>query len=183
MKSLIKNRRLPKNSTKRVGAQTPKYIIFHEASLGDGRSPAEYNLRHYEQKLLNDTTTIGYHYMVSDTEIFQFLEDDVATDHCGNPHINGRSIGVERLICKGIDYAAALDNQAQLIAYLAVKHDIALDHILPHSAVALNGKPCPQRLINGWYYADDEETQKAPYSIGDFYAAIKKYIELFKIAA
>ena len=93
----ILNEELPN----RQGPQTPKYIVIHEVSLGTGRSPESFNMLHYEEKINADAekgSTIGYHYLVGDKEVWQFLEDDVATSHTGTDFGNKNSIGIERVI-------------------------------------------------------------------------------------
>jgi len=105
----------------RQGHQDPTYIVIHEVSLGTGRSPKEYNMERYANKISEDARngrTIGYHYLVGDKQVYQFMEDDVATSHTGTEFGNHNSIGVERLICKGVNYEYATHNQAKLIETL-----------------------------------------------------------------
>lgn len=144
--------------SRRLGHQVPKYIIIHEVSLNLGRTPDGYNMEHYENKIVEaglDGSTIGYHYLCGDKSIYHFIPDDEKTHHVGCA-FNNYSIGIERLICKGVSYCDALHNQAKLTATLMVKHDIPLENVITHKMAQTicgmeNPKPCPNRLIAGWY--------------------------------
>lgn len=146
----------------RQGHQDPTYIVIHEVSLGTGRSPKEYNMERYANKISEDGRngrTIGYHYLVGDKQVFQFMEDDVATSHTGTAFGNHNSIGVERVICKGVNYEHATHNQAKLIATLMLKHNIPIDNVLTHKEMQkrygtdeqkANPKQCPGRMLAGF---------------------------------
>lgn len=146
----------------RQGHQDPTYIVIHEVSLGTGRSPKEFNMERYEKKISEDARngrTIGYHYLVGDKQVYQFLEDDVATGHTGTAFGNHNSIGVERLICEGVNYEFAIHNQAKLIATLMLKHNIPIDNVITHKEMQkrygtdeqkANPKQCPGRLLAGF---------------------------------
>ncbi len=131
----IEQRLLDEKLPSRMGKQNPTHIVIHEVSLGTGRKDESYNMEHYEN-LINEMgqngRTIGYHYLVGDKEIYQFIPDDEATCHTGTAFGNHNSIGIERLICKGINYEYAVHNQAELIATLMLKHNIPIDNVLTH---------------------------------------------------
>lgn len=154
----IEDKILPTECANRLGfKQTPQYIVIHEVSLGLGRSNKIYNMEHYAEKIKNDGMAgikIGYHYLVGDKTIYQFIPDDESTRHTGTD-INYCSIGIERLICEGVRYPDALHNQAKLAATLMVKWDIPLSRVISHkSAKVITGTPikeCPNRLIKGQY--------------------------------
>ena len=145
----------------REGKQDPTYIVIHEVSLRTGRSPKNFNMEHYAKKIVEDGkkgSTIGYHYLVGDKEVYQFIEDDVATSHTGTQFGNKNSIGVERIICEGVNFEYALHNQAQLIATLMLKHNIPLDNVITHKEMQkrfgtpeqqANPKQCPARMLAG----------------------------------
>ena len=117
----VEERMLPENSTNRKHKQEPKYIVIHEVSTGTGKSPENYNMEHYAKKIYDmgqNGRTIGYHYLVGDKEVYQFIPDDIASDHTGTAVGNNSSIGIERLICKGVNYEHAIHNQAKLTATL-----------------------------------------------------------------
>lgn len=153
---------LDENASTREAHQTPTYIVIHEVSLGTGRSPKTYNMEHYERKLKESAergSTIGYHYLVGDKEVWQFLEDDVATSHTGTDFGNENSIGIERLICEGVNYEHAIHNQAKLVATLMLKHNIPIENVITHKEMQRrygdeeqqeNPKQCPGRLLAGF---------------------------------
>jgi len=141
--------------------QVPEYIVIHEVSLGLGRSPASYDMDHYEAKLrLESYKKISYHYLCGDKEIRQFIPDDEFAYQSGTPEGNRRSIGIERLINKNVDFNHAIFNQAKLTATLMLKWNIPLEKVTTHkemkrifsSETPLNElKKCPERLITGQY--------------------------------
>ncbi len=153
---------LDNSSTNKIGAQTPTYIVIHEVSLGTGRSPQNFNMKRYADKIIADGksgSTIGYHYLVGDEEIYQFIEDDIATCHTGTEFGNHNSIGIERLICEGVNYEYATHNQAKLIATLMLKHNIPLENVITHKEIQRrfgtteqqkNPKQCPGRMLAGF---------------------------------
>lgn len=145
-----------------VGEQKPTHIVIHEISLGTGRSPENYNMEHYEdliKQYSKNGRTVGYHYLVGDTSVYQFIPDNRATEHTGTIFGNYNSIGVERIICKGINYEHAVHNQAKLIATLMLKHSIPIENVWTHKQMQVeygneerrkNPKQCPQRLLAGF---------------------------------
>lgn len=156
----VEQKLLPLGSANRTGKkQIPEYIVIHEVSLGLGKSPENYNMDHYKNLIESqgrEGRSIGYHFLVGDKKIYQFIKEDEATDHTGTLEGNSNSIGVERLICQGINYEHALHNQAQLIATLMVKWKIPLDHVKTHKGMVWtfapereNKKNCPSRMLAG----------------------------------
>jgi len=156
--TILESRLLPKECANNLGIeQIPDYIIIHEVSLGLGRSPKEYNLEHYAKKIIDDGlrgSKIGYHYLVSDKKIIQFIDDNQCAFHTGTD-FNYHSIGIERLICEGIRYPDALHNQAKLAATLMVKWNIPISNVISHKETKRLSndevKQCPNRLIEGQY--------------------------------
>ncbi|MBQ9833827.1 MAG: N-acetylmuramoyl-L-alanine amidase [Bacilli bacterium] len=135
----FEKRLLPEGFPNRSGEkQVPEYIVIHEVSLGLGKSPRRFNMDRYLKKIFLDGfkgSTIGYHFLVGDEKIYQYLLEDEVTHHTGTKEGNRNSIGVERLICEGINHESALFNQAKLIATLMVKYNIPLDHVVTHRAM------------------------------------------------
>lgn len=154
----IEKRILPIECSNRLKIkQVPDYIIIHEVSLGNGRSSEEYGMEHYADKILSDglnNIKVGYHFLVGDRSIYQFIPEDECTCHSGSD-FNYHSIGIERLICEGVNYSNALHNQAKLAATLMVKWNIPLSNVISHKSALLisgkNPKECPSRLIAGQY--------------------------------
>lgn len=132
----FEKRLLPEGFPNRSGEkQVPEYIVIHEVSLGLGKSPHRFNLDRYLKKIFLDGfkgSTIGYHFLVGDEKIYQYLLEDEVTHHTGTKEGNKNSIGVERLICEGINHESALFNQAKLIATLMVKYKIPLENVVTH---------------------------------------------------
>lgn len=154
----VEEKLLPDNaSNMNLGFQVPLYIVIHEVSLGIGKTPANYDMEHYANKILKDGLSgskIGYHYLVGDKKIYHFIPDDCYACHTGSV-LNFCSIGIERLVCKGISFCDALHNQAKLAATLMVKWNIPFEHVISHkTARIMTGeevKQCPSRLINEQY--------------------------------
>ena len=115
-------------------------------------------MKHYEEQIIDygkNGRTIGYHYLVGDKEVYQFIEDDVATEHTGTEFGNHNSIGIERLICEGVNYEYATHNQAKLIATLMLKHNIPIENVITHKHLQEqqgkeNPKQCPGRMLAGF---------------------------------
>ena len=160
--SVVVNKFLPPESTLMTGDQNPTHIVIHETSLGTGRSPENYDLTHYTDMLKEyskNGRTVGFHYLVGDTQVYQFIPDTKSTDHTGTVFGNHNSIGIERLICKGIDYESAVHNQAQLVATLMLKYNIPIQNVYTHKQIQMEygsekvkstPKQCPGRLISGF---------------------------------
>lgn len=157
----VTNKLLDQSSSLIVGEQHPTHIVIHETSLGSGRSPKSYDMKHYANMLEERCKigrSVGFHYLVGDTEICQFIEDTNSTEHTGTVFGNHNSIGIERLICEGINYEYAVHNQAKLVATLMLKHNIPLENVYTHRQMqAEYGNEqrktsptlCPQRLVRG----------------------------------
>lgn len=152
---VIVNRLLPEDSPKRVGSMpNPKYITIHETELGTEKSPAEYNYEMYQEKLMDTSSSIGYHFMVEAniddiSRVYQFLETDVYSHHTGNAEGNQNSIGIERLVNVNTDMERAIEIQAELTAVLMHKYNISIENVVPHKY--WSGKECPARLMAGKY--------------------------------
>lgn len=154
-KYIVVNRLLPEDSPKRIGLMpNPKYITIHETELGTEKSPANYNYEMYQEKLMDKSNSIGYHFMIEAnintiSRIYQFLETDVSSRHTGNPEGNQSSIGIERLVNVDTDMERAIDIQAELTAVLMHKYNISIENVVPHKY--WSGKECPARLLAGMY--------------------------------
>lgn len=160
--SVIVKKLVPPDSSLITGDQNPTHIVIHEVSLGTGRSPKEYNLSYYANRInefSKNGRTVGFHYLVGGKEIYQFIPDTKSTDHTGTSFGNHNSIGIERLICNGIDYENAVHNQAKLVATLMLKYNIPIQNVYTHKQMQMEfgtekvksaPKPCPQRLNAGF---------------------------------
>lgn len=103
-------------------------------------------------------SSVGYHYLVSDKKIYQFIPDDISSEHTGTDYGNNNSIGIERIVCLGTDWRLAIHNQAKLAATLMVKFKIPLNRVVTHKRMQElfgddeqknNPKECPNALIRG----------------------------------
>lgn len=154
----VEDHLLPEGLANRQGIkQIPDYIVIHEVSLGLGKSPKSFDMTHYEDKIRQDGLNgshVGYHYLVGDEKIYQFIPDNECAFHTGTD-FNYHSIGIERLICEGVSYPEALHNQAKLAATLMVKWDIPITRVISHKGTKMLSnqpvKSCPSRLIAGQY--------------------------------
>ena len=152
---VVVHKMLASDSPKRVGKMIPTYITIHESETGHELSPSYYNYPDmYEKKLLDNSTSIGYHFMIEANRgdvfrIYQFLETNVSTHHAGDAFGNQNSIGIERLVNVDTEMEKAIDIQAALTAYLMRVYDIPIDHVVPHHY--WSGKDCPSRLLFGLY--------------------------------
>ena len=115
-------------------------------------------MEHYENLIRaqgKEGKHIGYHFLVGDKEIYKFIEEDEMANHTST-YKGNQSIGIERLICEGINYEHALHNQAKLAATLMIKWNIPLDNVKTHKGMIWlfdpereNKKGCPSRMLAG----------------------------------
>lgn len=117
------------------GKQT--YITIHESSLGLGTTPADRTIDYYENRLLNPDRLkgeheLGYHFMVSDKEVVQFISTKFRTAHAGCFDGNS-SIAIQRVVNCKVDFYKAICNQAKLAATLMFKFNIGYKHLVPRS--------------------------------------------------
>lgn len=159
----VEKRYLKEGMSNRSGQkQVPEYIVIHETTTGHGRTPLGYDMERYERMLYKraeeNNTTISYHFLCGDKAVWQFLPEDEATAHTGTKEGNHNSIGIERVVCKGVNFAEALHNQAKLTATLMKKWNIPLENVKPHRGIQWlytpereDKTPCPSRMLSGWY--------------------------------
>lgn len=128
------------------------YITIHESSLGTGFATPDRTIDYYENQLRNPPKgleKIGYHFMVSDERIVQFIPLDTRTAHAGSTEGNN-SIAIERIVNVNTDFYKAIANQAKLAATLMYKYGIPITHVVPHSYWDPK-KGYPSRLLAGMY--------------------------------
>ena len=172
---MIENRILPprENYLGEISRNESTFITIHESSDGLGYAEDNRTLEYYEDKLLHPPKgleRIGYHFMVSDSRIVQFIPITIRTAHAGSTEGNS-SIGIERLTNRFIDFPKAIENQAKLVATLMTMYNIPIEHVVPHKH--WSGKECPSRLLAGLYGGwDGFITQvKAFYDSGEIFDA------------
>ena len=142
--------RLPLVVPREDGKNIPKYITIHETSEGTEKQPSSKNAEHYIELLEHPKRDprIAYHFLCSDTQVWQFLPTWVRTAHSGSTEGNS-SIGIERLVNVDIDFDKAIENQAKLTATLMVMYNIPIERVVTHKS--WSGKECPARLLAGMY--------------------------------
>ena len=128
------------------------YITIHESSDGTGFATSDRTIEYYEKRLKNPPEgvdkRIGYHFMLDDSRIVQFIPLHYRTAHAGSTEGN-HSIAIERLVNCNVDFPKAIANQAKLAATLMYMYSIPLDHVVP--CKKWNGKERPARLLAGMY--------------------------------
>jgi N-acetylmuramoyl-L-alanine amidase len=148
----IEDRLLPEGATNRLEEIRPTYITIHETSEGLEKQPSYKDMEHYTQVIWDraqNGSTVGWHYLVSDTQIIRFIEDCYRTDHTGSPEGNATSIGIERIVNVNVDFPVAIFVQAKLTASLMRKWGIPITNVVPHKY--WSGKECPARILAGEY--------------------------------
>ncbi len=88
---------------------------------------------------------VGYHFIVDDKNIYEFITPTIVAFHCGNKEGNYNSIGIERCVYSGINHLDAINLQAKLTAYLMKEYNIPLENVKTHKY--WSGKECPARLL------------------------------------
>ena len=150
----IENRILPygPNFLGTIERNSETYITIHESSDGTGFATADRTIEYYENRLKNPPEgvdkRIGYHFMLDDSRIVQFIPLQYRTAHAGSTEGNN-SIAIERLVNCNVDFPKSIANQAKLAATLMYMYGIPLDHVVP--CKKWNGKERPARLLAGMY--------------------------------
>lgn len=151
----IENRLLPKDSPNFLDViyrDSNSFITIHETSLGTGFATADRTIDYYENRLKNPpegvNPKIGYHFIVDDKRVVQFIPLMYRTAHAGSTEGND-SIAIERIVNCNVDFPTAIANQARLTATLMYLLDIPLTHVVPHKY--WSEKECPSRLLAGMY--------------------------------
>ncbi|MCL2859467.1 MAG: peptidoglycan recognition protein family protein [Oscillospiraceae bacterium] len=152
MEAKFTERLIPLGATNQLGQKRiPRHITIHECSLGLGKTPPEFNLNYYirlMEKPEPERKHVGYHYLVSDSEIIRFIPDEEVARHTRTDEGNYSSIGIERLVNEGTDFNKAISIQAKLTATLMVKWLIPLRNIKTHRDWRMDTN-CPSRLLGG----------------------------------
>jgi len=145
---------IPMGKANRTGRRLDEmlYITIHETDLQLDRAPSYKDKNYYIRKIMippKERKEIGYHYLVSDDEIINFIPDNEYTRHTGSDYGNTVSIGIERLVNDGINHGIAIINQAKLAATLMEKYRIPIENVVPHKH--WKNVQCPARLLAGQY--------------------------------
>lgn len=145
---------VPSGATNRIGKfmEGPSYITIHETSLGTNPEPAHHDVIYYKNLIMNPSEGrefIGYHYLVSDSEIIRFIPDNEYTRHTGSEEGNNKSIGIESIANVNTDFKRAIEIQAMVSATLMRKYGIPIENVVTHKF--WSRKECPARLLAGMY--------------------------------
>lgn len=131
---------------------TVEYICIHDTGNQAEGATAQAHYNYFSAADRNASA----HYFVDDTEIIQIIDDNEGSWHAGvkektpaTPISNTNSIGIEMCINSDGDLNKAMENTANLAAYLLVKHGLSIDRLVRHYDA--NGKICPQVMAdNDW---------------------------------
>lgn len=127
--------------------RTIKWVVIHETGNKEASATAaSHNNYLHNTKRADDTTS--WHYTVDETEIYHHLPDNEVGWHAGDGSAPGggnmSGIGLEICVNKGSSYEQALDNAAQLTAYLLDTYGLKLDAVKQHGDFMQ--KNCPEQL-------------------------------------
>lgn len=124
-----------------------RWLVIHET---DNYSPSADAQAHnsYLHSAKQQNVALSWHYTVDDHEIYHHLPDNIAAYHASDGMRakggNEAGIGIEICVNQGGDYQKAVDNAAQLCAYLLKSYRLDIDDIKQHHDFC--GKDCPDRL-------------------------------------
>lgn len=142
-----------------------KWIVIHETgNPAAGTNAAMHNrfLHSPEQK----EVSLSWHYTVDDREIYHHLPDDEWGYHASDSAVkdggNACGIGIEICVNEDGNYEQAVDNTAQLVAFLLQRYRLSLEDVKQHGD--FTNKNCPERLRDGDGYTE-------------FLAKIQQYME------
>lgn len=122
-------------------------IVIHETdNFSTGANAKAHNSYLHSEKQAD--TALSWHYTVDEKEIYHHLPDEIAAFHASDGMKakggNESGIGIEICVNQDGDYQKAVDNAAQLVAYLLQSYHLTLDDVKQHYDFC--GKDCPHRL-------------------------------------
>lgn len=124
-----------------------RWIVIHETDNYSASADAQAH-NSYLHSTKQQNTALSWHYTVDDHEIYHHLPDNIAGYHASDGMQpkggNESGIGIEICVNQGGDYQQAVDNAAQLTAYLLQSYRLSLDDVKQHYDFC--GKDCPDRL-------------------------------------
>ena len=124
-----------------------RWIVIHETdNFSTGADAQAHNTYLHSEKQAN--TPLSWHYTVDDKEIYHHLPDEIAAYHASDGMRakggNESGIGIEICVNEYGDYQKAVDNAAQLAAFLIQSYHLDLEDIKQHYDFC--GKDCPHQL-------------------------------------
>lgn len=148
----IKTKLIPAGSVARSGyAMAPRYLTLHNTANTSRGANAASHATYLQNSGKN--SSVSYHYVVDDKEIYQLLPDNEVAWHAGDGLYgtgNRQSLAIE--ICENSDgdLLKATNLAVELTAYLMKKYNIPLSNVVQHNH--WSGKNCPNRIRKGEPY-------------------------------
>lgn len=148
----IKQKFIPTGTKARSGySLSPKYITIHNTSNTKRGANAASHASYMSGSGKN--TSVSYHFVVDDKEIYQLLPLNEVAWHAGDGGKgtgNRHSLAIE--ICENSDgnLLKATDNTVELTAYLMKEFNIPISNVVQHNK--WSGKNCPNRIRAGQPY-------------------------------
>ena len=148
----IKQKFIPGGSVARSGyLLAPRYITIHNTANTSRGANAASHATYLQNSGKN--SSVSYHYVVDDKEVYQLLPDNEVAWHAGDGLYgtgNRQSLAIE--ICENSDgdLLKATDLTVELTAYLMKKYNIPLSNVVQHNH--WSGKNCPNRIRKGEPY-------------------------------
>lgn len=140
-----------------------KYITVHETDNTKATADAE---AHGNLQANGNSRLASWHYTVDDKEAVQSFSHSIRCWAAGTDKGNNESIQVEICVNSDGNYKKAVENAAELVAYIAKKEGIPLANVVQHNH--WSGKNCPSKMRSG----------KAHYTWSSFKRLVKSHMEV-----
>ncbi len=102
---------------------------------------------HADLQSRGNVRSASWHWTVDDTEAVQSFTHATRCWHAGTSAGNNTSVGIEVCVnCDG-DYSRALQNAAELVAYVMRQTGVPVDRVVQHKH--WSGKDCPEQIRAG----------------------------------
>jgi N-acetylmuramoyl-L-alanine amidase CwlA len=124
------------------GTNQKKYIAIHETA---NRSVGAGAWSHARLQANGNSRQASWNWQVDDEIAIRSYPEDRRTWHAGDSEYGLNSISVEICVNRDGDYDKALQNAAELVAYLRKKFDIPWNRVISHKFIT--GKQCPAIML------------------------------------
>lgn len=123
-----------------------KYITVHQTDNWDRGANAQV---HANLQSRVNPRKASWHWQVDDIQAIQSFLHYFQLWHCSDGRGNGNlnSIGVELCLNRDGNYNKAVENGAELVAYIMKKENIQLSNVVQHNY--WSGKNCPSQIRRG----------------------------------
>lgn len=159
---------LPNGSKRRSGRSLKSFLGVTVHNVGNQRHGANADANARYQKNSANTTVVGWHYTVDETEIIRSIPEDEVAEHTGKRAGNDTTIGIEICDHSDGDILKATNNAAWLAADILKRHGhtkaIWKENVFQH--FDWSGKNCPAQLRAGRPYSFEVLIQKVNECIG-----------------